>query len=95
MCMQVVWLLQGNVNMPTGDKALEIIKVYYKGFWDETVDRTSIYVTPRNTDVAEDPAGDKTSSVSQLILSCQQQAAERHTPPHGCMCKRHSCIRLM
>ncbi|DBA67787.1 TPA: hypothetical protein ACH3X2_001221 [Trebouxia sp. C0005] len=50
----VVWLLQGNTTMPTGDKALEVVKVC--NFWDETLKRTSIYVTPRNTDVMDDAA---------------------------------------
>ncbi|KAL0037348.1 hypothetical protein WJX79_003291 [Trebouxia sp. C0005] len=50
----VVWLLQGNTTMPTGDKALEVVKV--RKFWDETLKHTSIYVTPRNTDVMDDAA---------------------------------------
>ena len=65
--------------MPTGDKALEVVKV--RKFWDETLKRTSIYVTPRNTDVMDDAAGDKTPYKSHLILSRQHLAAERHRPP--------------
>ena len=79
--MQVVWLLQGNTTMPTGDKALEVVKVHYGVFWEEILERTSKYVTPRSTDVRNDAAGDKTPYMSRLILSRQQQAAERHRPP--------------
>ena len=54
--------------MPTSDKVLEVVKIYYGVFWDEVVKRTSKFVTPRSTDVPDDAAGDKTFYMSHLIL---------------------------
>ena len=68
--------------MPTGDSALEVVKVHYSNYWDETLKRTSKFVKPRCTDEVDDAAGDKTPYMLHLILSRQQHAAERHRPPH-------------